>query len=92
MDVRRFQVFGRVQGVGYRGFVWRQAERLGLSGWARNRRDGTVEVLATGEPELLDRFREALEAGPTFARVEHVTEERETLTSVDRGFSIAPDA
>ena len=42
---RRYRVHGRVQGVGFRAFVWRQVQRLELEGWVRNRFDGTVEVL-----------------------------------------------
>ena len=50
---REVHFTGRVQGVGFRYFVMNAAEELGLTGWVRNRRDGSVEVLAEGELELL---------------------------------------
>jgi len=49
----RYLVHGRVQGVGYRYFVWRQAEALGVTGFARNRADGSVEVVAEGSEQAL---------------------------------------
>ena len=65
-------VQGRVQGVGFRWFVWRQAERLQVAGHARNLRDGSVEVVAEGsEPALLELERE-LQQGPSGAVVERV--------------------
>jgi len=63
-------VRGRVQGVGFRWFVWREADRLGLGGFARNLRDGTVEVVSQGPDEALDRFAQALRRGPSGARVD----------------------
>jgi acylphosphatase len=65
----RFLVRGRVQGVGYRWFVSRQAERLGLRGFARNLADGTVEVVADGPEVALAQLEVALRRGPTLARV-----------------------
>lgn len=72
MITRRFRVSGRVQGVGYRWFVSREAERLGLQGYAENLADGSVEVVARGSKEVVDALERALRRGPTFARVEHV--------------------
>lgn len=72
MPSARFVVRGRVQGVGFRWFVWRQAERLGLRGTARNQPDGSVEVLAEGSAEVLDQLQRVLERGPTAAQVDHV--------------------
>lgn len=66
----RFVVRGRVQGVGYRYFVLRQAEALGVTGFALNRPDGTVEVVAEGSEEALTDLEGRLRAGPGFARVE----------------------
>jgi acylphosphatase len=74
----RYLVHGRVQGVGYRYFASRAAEALGVSGFARNLPDGTVEVLGEGAEETLARFEEKLRAGPAFSRVEGV--ERESIT------------
>jgi len=67
---RRWIARGRVQGVGFRWFVWREAERLGLGGFARNLRDGTVEVVSQGPEESLDRLEELLRRGPPGARVD----------------------
>ena len=56
---RKLILGGRVQGVGFRPFVYRVAHRCGVQGWVRNRA-GEVEVLVQGAPELLQRFRDAL--------------------------------
>jgi acylphosphatase len=68
----RFIVHGRVQGVGFRWFVWNHAERLGLHGLARNLRDGSVEVIAAGSETGLAELERALQRGPAAARVEGV--------------------
>jgi acylphosphatase len=65
----RFVVQGRVQGVGYRYFVMREAETLGVAGFARNCPDGSVEVVAEGPDEALSALESRLREGPTFARV-----------------------
>lgn len=62
-------VSGTVQGVGYRAFTVRQAHKLGLYGWVRNRPDGTVEVEAQGSRGRLDDLLAALRRGPAYARV-----------------------
>lgn len=72
MIARRWIVRGRVQGVGFRWFVWREAERLGLAGFARNLRDGTVEVVCEGPESAIEALERALEQGPAGARVEGV--------------------
>jgi acylphosphatase len=63
-----------VQGVGFRWFVEREAQLLGLAGWVRNSFDGSVEVLATGTRQQLARLRERLQVGPRAARVDEVVE------------------
>jgi acylphosphatase len=68
----RFVVRGRVQGVGFRWFVWREAERLGLAGVVRNLSDGTVEVLVGGPDVALAELERELARGPSGARVERV--------------------
>lgn len=68
-------VYGRVQGVGYRATTIDEARRLGLAGWVRNRRDGTVEVLAEGSEPKLKLLIEYLRRGPWGARVSSVVEE-----------------
>jgi acylphosphatase len=62
-------VHGQVQGVGYRFFVLDSAAMLGLRGWTRNLPDGTVEVVAEGEPEAMERLAMALHQGPRGAQV-----------------------
>jgi acylphosphatase len=70
---RRFLVAGMVQGVGFRWYVARHARGLGLSGFARNLPDGSVEIVATGgDLAALDRLEELLRAGPAHARVDQV--------------------
>ena len=66
---QRFSIHGRVQGVWYRASTQAQAERLGLRGFARNRDDGSVEVVACGAPDALAALARWLEEGPTDARV-----------------------
>ena len=83
MPAARFVVQGRVQGVGYRYFVLRHAEELGLAGYARNQPDGTVEVLAEGEAAALKKLEERLNEGPSFAHVSGV--ERQAIA--ERGAS-----
>jgi acylphosphatase len=71
----RYVVSGRVQGVGYRYFVLRQADLLGVSGYARNLSDGSVEVVAEGSEAALADLEERLREGPSFAEVTRVTRE-----------------
>lgn len=65
-------IHGRVQGVGFRDWVVRQAQALGLDGWVRNLRDGGVEALIAGDPARLDQMLEALRRGPSLAQVDAV--------------------
>jgi acylphosphatase len=71
---RHFFVRGRVQGVGFRWFVEREAHILGISGWVRNNHDGSVEVLAMGTSEQLAGLRARLQEGPRAARVDDIEE------------------
>lgn len=79
---REWRVTGLVQGVGFRWFVVRQSQRLGLAGWARNLSDGSVEVVAGGAPTLLDALANELTVGPAHARVDAVTEQGRGPTEV----------
>ena len=75
MPAYRYVVRGRVQGVGYRYFVLRQADAVGVSGFARNLPDGAVEVLAEGTDAALADFEARLREGPAFAEVASVERE-----------------
>ena len=66
---RRIVVDGRVQGVGYRYYVAGEAEALAISGWVRNRFDGSVEVLACAPPDRVEALVGRLWRGPRLARV-----------------------
>ena len=72
-ETARLRITGQVQGVGYRLWMTRAAASLGLRGWVRNRRDGSVETLATGPPEAIAAMIEAARKGPSGARVTDVT-------------------
>lgn len=72
--VLHFLVRGRVQGVGFRWFVQREASELDLHGWVRNTEDGDVEIVASGTPEDLADLRTSLRKGPRGARVDNVIE------------------
>jgi len=80
-------VHGDVQGVGFRDFVQRRASRAGLSGWVRNRPDGTVEVLAEGDRTTLGGLLEELMRGPGMAEVERVDADWEPEQGLT-GFSV----
>lgn len=79
---------GRVQGVGFRYFTLRQAQRHQISGWVRNMPDGSVEIRAQGQPGNLQAFIEAVLQGPAFGEV-HRHDERDVATEVGlQGFTI----
>ena len=73
----RLIIEGRVQGVWFRGSARREATRLGVTGWAKNRYDGRVEVLAEGPADKVDKLVTWCHHGPSAARVTHVQEIRE---------------
>jgi acylphosphatase len=74
--VQHFLVKGRVQGVGFRWFVHREAAGLGLRGWVRNTDDGAVEIVAAGEPDQLKDLMKALGEGSRGSRVDAVIEHK----------------
>jgi len=76
---RRYFVTGRVQGVFFRASTAREADRLGIEGWARNLPDGRVEVLAAGTAQALEALGGWLERGPPAARVDGVEQIDEPL-------------
>lgn len=74
----RYLINGRVQGVGFRWFVLREAGRLGLEGYVRNLPDGTVEVVARGTQDTMEALEQVLARGPSAARVEGVEKQEVT--------------
>jgi acylphosphatase len=82
-------VTGRVQGVGYRAWVEREATRRGLSGWVRNRREGSVEAVFSGEADAVAAMVAACKNGPRLAQVDEVRiEDMPALRQA--GFSVLP--
>ena len=72
--VLHFLIKGRVQGVGFRWFVHREASELDLRGWVRNTEEGDVEVVASGNATDLAELRAILRRGPRGSRVDHLIE------------------
>ena len=72
--VLHFLIKVRVQGVGFRWYVHREASELDLRGWVRNTEDGDVEVLAHGDEPDLNELRASLRRGPRGSRVDRVIE------------------
>ena len=73
--IRHVMIRGRVQGVGYRYFVEREAQSRDLEGWVRNRRDGSVEAVFSGPAEAVTAMIAACRRGPSSARVEALQDE-----------------
>jgi acylphosphatase len=88
IEARRFVVRGRVQGVGFRWFVEREARLLGIAGWVRNNHDGNVEVQAQGTREQLAALLSRLRQGPPAARVDDVAESEAQLKDGINSFRI----
>jgi acylphosphatase len=74
LQVKHFLVKGRVQGVGFRWFVHREAAEIGLRGWVRNTDDGHVEVVAAGDARQIAELKAALRKGSRGSRVDDVVE------------------
>jgi acylphosphatase len=74
MAARLLRIQGRVQGVGYRDWLMREAARLGLHGWVRNRPDGSVQALVAGEEGAVQALLTACRRGPVLARVDRIEE------------------
>jgi acylphosphatase len=89
MAAVRLVISGRVQGVGFRAFVERQARKRGLRGWVRNRRDGTVEALLIGDELALGAMEAACRRGPTLAAVTRL-ERSEAEDDGSDGFEARP--
>jgi acylphosphatase len=93
MEARRrrvtARVFGIVQGVCFRAEARREARRLGLDGWVRNRSDGSVELAAEGATDGIELLLVWCRHGPPHARVDRLEVDEEAPTGEDRGFGIA---
>jgi acylphosphatase len=85
-------ITGTVQGVGFREFMRREAEVLGVTGWVRNRRDGSVEALVQGDPEAVRKVIEWAHRGPRSARVSGVKAVGVDDIEAEAGFGIMPTA
>lgn len=83
------QIEGRVQGVGFRAFVDLQARSMGLDGWVRNRRDGSVEAVILGPRETVDHMLVLCRSGPADARVEMLRILDES-SAAEPGFTVLP--
>lgn len=81
-------IHGRVQGVSFRDYTRREAERLGLSGWVRNLDDGTVETVFEGSSENTGKLLEWLEKGSPYSRVDSVVCHEEARGEDTVGFTI----
>lgn len=73
-ETRRLRIQGLVQGVGYRYFFLNAANGLGLTGWVRNRRDGSVEAVVQGDAETVAEMVRLARRGPGMSRVDHIDE------------------
>ncbi len=74
-EIRHLVITGRVQGVWYRAGMAREAQRLGVTGWVRNRADGSVEAMVAGNAEQVAAIMNWARRGPPAAQVEHVAVE-----------------
>jgi len=90
MKATRLRITGRVQGVGYRAAFLHEAQRLGLSGWVRNRLDGSVEALVAGDAAALQAIAAWARRGPTLARVDAVALEDVPDAQMDGGMEMRP--
>jgi acylphosphatase len=86
----RLAIAGRVQGVGYRHWVMTTARRLGVTGWVRNRTDGSVEALIVGDDSAVGAMIDACRRGPAGARVDDVDIEPVDLDVLPEGFTQLP--
>lgn len=82
-EARHLRITGRVQGVGFRHYMTREAQRIGLDGWVRNRADGSVEAVICGNAEAIATMIHWSRSGPPAARVDQVlVEDIETIEAL----------
>ena len=86
---RRLRMLGLVQGVSFRDWAVRAARSGGLTGWVRNRRDGSVEALVVGKPDAVEAFAADCLRGPGTARVDRVDQREHSALAIE-GFTILP--
>jgi acylphosphatase len=86
----RLTITGRVQGVGYRDWAVDTGQQLGLTGWVRNRADGSVEALIVGEETAVGAMIDACRSGPPLARVDAIDVEPVDLDVLPEGFRRRP--
>jgi len=86
----RLTITGQVQGVGYRHWAMTTGRRLGLTGWVRNRADGSVEALIVGEDAAIGAMIDACRRGPAMAQVDAVDIEPVDLDVLPEGFTQLP--
>ena len=91
MSAKRLIISGRVQGIGYRQWMVSTAQSLGISGWVRNRSDGTVEALVAGEAAAVEELVRACRRGPRLAFVSQIDEQL-TEPPSEIGFRKLPTA
>jgi acylphosphatase len=89
---RRLRAYGRVQGVGYREALRREAQARGIAGWVRNRLDGSVEALMRGEAAALEALAAWARRGPPAARVDRVELQEAEGEAIPAGFERLPTA
>ena len=96
--IRHIIVHGRVQGVGFRAFVEVEALTRGVEGWVRNRRDGSVEAVFSGEADAVAAMIEACRRGPSYGARVDVLHQRDSdgddlkLRRAGESFSVLPTA
>ena len=86
---KKLRIHGLVQGVFYRGWSAETARALGVRGWVRNRRDGSVEMLLVGDETAVNRMIERCREGPPVARVDRIDVEP-TTEEAPAGFETRP--
>ncbi len=84
----KYIIKGRVQGVGFRYFVYENARKYGICGWVKNKMNGSVEVYAFGNIDVMDYFEQELRQGPIYSSVEEVLKSSDSIELSLTGFSI----